>query len=57
VQQRPGLITSKRSALLWRVLTEAYTRLGFDVVADEAFAQLVLARILEPTSKADSGAC
>jgi hypothetical protein len=54
VPQRPGLITSKRSALLWRVLTEAYTRLGFDVVDDEAFAQLVLARIIEPTSKADS---
>ena len=54
VPQRPGLITSKRSALLWRVLTEAYTRLGFDAVDDEAFAQLVLARIIEPTSKADS---
>jgi len=54
VPERPGLITSKRSALLWKVLTEAYTRLGFDVVADEAFAQLVLARIIEPTSKADS---
>ena len=55
VPQRPGLITSKRSALLWQVLTgEAYTRLGFDVVNDDAFAQLVLARIIEPTSKADS---
>ena len=54
VPQGPGLITSKRSALLWQVLTEAYTRLGFDVVADDAFSQLVLARIIEPTSKADS---
>jgi hypothetical protein len=52
--QRPGLITSKRSALLWQVLTEAYARLGFDAIADEAFTQLVLARIIEPTSKADS---
>ena len=51
---RPAPITSKRSALLWQVLTEAYTRLGFDAVDDEAFAQLVLARIIEPTSKADS---
>ena len=50
----PAPITSKRSALLWQVLTEAYTRLGFDAVDDEAFAQLVLARIIEPTSKADS---
>ncbi|MDP9820816.1 hypothetical protein J2S59_000625 [Nocardioides massiliensis] len=54
VPQRPGLITSKRSALLWQVLTEAYSRLGFDVIDDDAFAQLVLARIVEPTSKADS---
>ena len=54
VPQRPGLITSKRSALLWQVLTEAYARLGFDAIDDEAFAQLVLARIIEPTSKADS---
>lgn len=54
VGQRPRLITSKRSALLWRVLTEAYSRLGFNAIGDEAFAQLVLARIIEPTSKADS---
>lgn len=52
--QRPGLITSKRSALLWQVLTEAYARLGFNAIGDEAFAQLVLTRIIEPTSKADS---
>jgi Transposase DDE domain len=51
---RPGVITSKRSAVLWRVLSSAYDRLGFDVVGDEAFKQLVLARLVEPTSKADS---
>lgn len=44
---RPAPITSKRSALLWQVLTEAYTWLGFDAIDDEAFAQLVLARIIE----------
>ena len=54
VPDRLGLITSKRSELLWKVLTSAYARLGFDVVGDEAFEQLVLARIVEPTSKADS---
>lgn len=32
----------------------AYSHLGFDVVGDEAFKQLVLARLIEPTSKADS---
>jgi hypothetical protein len=53
-QGRSGLITAKRSAVLWHVLSSAYTRLGFDVVDDAAFQQLVLARIVEPTSKADS---
>lgn len=52
----PGqsVITGKSSALLWQVLSSAYTALGFDVLRDEAFKQLVLARLLEPTSKADS---
>jgi hypothetical protein len=54
VGQRPAVITGKRSAVLWEVLTTAYDRLGFGVVGDEAFQQLVLARIVEPTSKADS---
>lgn len=40
--------------MLWQVLTAVYDRLGFDVLADEAFQQLVLARVVEPTSKADS---
>ena len=39
--------------LLWAVLTSAYARLGFDVLGDEAFRAMVLARIVEPTSKAD----
>lgn len=51
---RLGGITGKFSAVLWQVLTGAYTRLGFDAVGDEAFRQLVLARVVEPTSKADS---
>ena len=42
------------SLLLWQVLTDAYSRLGFDVLGDEAFRAMVLARIVEPTSKADS---
>ena len=49
-----AVITSKANAVLWQVLRAGYDRLGFDVVGDEAFAQLVLARIVEPTSKADS---
>lgn len=49
-----SVITSKSSAVLWHVLSSAYARLGFDALGDEAFKQLVLARIVEPTSKADS---
>ena len=51
---RAGVITGKRSAVLWHVLTAVYARLGFDTIGDPAFEQLVLARIVEPTSKADS---
>jgi hypothetical protein len=42
------------SQLLWRVLTGAYHTLGFDQIRDEAFASLVTARIVEPTSKLDT---
>jgi hypothetical protein len=48
------VITGKRAAVLWQVLTAVYARLGFDTIGDPAFEQLVLARIVEPTSKADS---
>jgi hypothetical protein len=49
----PGgaVVTGSGSEVLWDVLTDAYRRLGFEVVADEAFRALVLARIVEPTSK------
>jgi len=39
------------SDVLWTTLRSAYGRLGFDVVDDEVFAQLVLARLIEPASK------
>ena len=42
------------SGLLWEVLSRVYRRLGFDCIKDEIFQQLVLARIIEPTSKLDS---
>ena len=38
--------------LLWAVLTSAYAQLGFDVLGDDGFRAMVLARIVEPTSKA-----
>lgn len=49
-------ITSTRMGHLWEALCRAYDALGFDVATggDEVFRQLVLARIVEPTSKEDS---
>ena len=53
---RPGVavIEAKSSRLLVEVVRDSWERLGFDVVDDEAFFQLVLARLVEPTSKLDS---
>nr|WP_141134793.1 IS1634 family transposase [Haloechinothrix alba] len=52
----PLPITSSRMGHLWDALSQAYDALGFDVAAegDEVFRGLVLARIIEPTSKVDS---
>jgi hypothetical protein len=52
----PLPITSSRMGHLWGALGHAYEVLGFDRAAggDEVFRQLVLARIIEPTSKLDS---
>jgi hypothetical protein len=49
-----GRVVGTASVLLWGVLSEAYDRLGFGAVGDEAFKDLVLGRIIEPTSKADT---
>jgi hypothetical protein len=49
-----GRVLGTASLLLWEVLADAYTRLGFDAVDDEAFQALVLGRVIEPTSKADT---
>jgi hypothetical protein len=48
-----GRLVGTSADLLWKVLTSAYTRLGFDAVDDEGFRAMVLARIVEPTSKAE----
>jgi hypothetical protein len=42
------------SWLLYDVIGAVYDWLGFDVVADAVFRDLVIARIVEPTSKADA---
>jgi hypothetical protein len=56
VEAEPLPITSPRAQHLWTALASVYDLLGFDEAADgdEVFRQLVLARIIEPTNKADS---
>jgi len=52
----PLPITSSRMGHLWDALDHAYRVLGFERAAggDKVFRQLVLARIIEPTSKLDT---
>lgn len=52
----PLPITSSRMGHMWDGLAHVYSALGFDAAADgdEVFKCLVLARIVEPTSKLDS---
>lgn len=49
-----AVVQSSRSRLLLEVLHAAWDRLGFEVVEDEAFFQLVAARLISPTSMLDS---
>ena len=51
---REAIVRGQVSRVLIEVIEGAWRRLGFDVVGDAAFFQLVLARVVEPTSKADS---
>lgn len=52
---RPGpVVVGSRSRVLWEVLERAYADLGFDAIGNETFRKLVLARLIEPTSKADT---
>lgn len=47
-------VISTAALTLWNMLLGTYSLLGFDALGDEAFRALVLARIIEPTSKADT---
>ena len=51
----PGRVISTDSRLLFQTLRSVYADLGFETVADEVFADLVVARIVEPTSLLDAG--
>jgi len=48
------VVEGTASLIVWETLEAIYAWLGFDQIHDEAFKALVLARILEPTSKADT---
>ncbi|WP_231111745.1 IS1634 family transposase, partial [Mycobacterium avium] len=50
----PGRTTATCSRLLYDTLGAVYDGLGFDVVDDPVFRDLVIARLVEPTSKADA---
>lgn len=39
---------------LWEILDAAYDRPGFNILGDAAFKAMVLARLIEPASKADT---
>ena len=49
-----AVVESSRSRLLVGVVQGAWDALGFDVIDDEAFFQLVLARLVVPTSMVGS---
>jgi Transposase DDE domain len=48
------VVEGTASLIVWETLAAVYGALGFDQIGDEAFKALVLARIIEPTSKADT---
>lgn len=52
--QTTAIVGYKASWLLIDAIRQAWQALGLDVIDDEAFFQLVLARIVEPTSLSDS---
>jgi hypothetical protein len=56
VDGEPLEIVGSKASHLWDALCRAYQALGFDTATggDEVLRDLVLARIIEPTSKADS---
>ena len=51
----PARVVSTDSRVLFQVLDGVFGDLGFDVLGDEVFRDLVLARVVEPTSILDSG--
>lgn len=50
----PGKVTGTNSRLLFDALADVYDSLGFHALGDEVFRDLVIARVVEPTSLADA---
>ena len=50
---RRAHVLKTSSGLLYEALAGVYTALGFDAVGDEVFRDLVIARVVEPTSLLD----
>jgi hypothetical protein len=48
------VVEDTASLIVWETLEAVYAWLGFDQIADDAFKALMLARIIEPTGKADT---
>ena len=49
-----AVVQRSSSRILFQALEGTYRRLGFDAIDDPVFADLVVARLVEPTSKLDS---
>ncbi len=54
-RDEPGRVVSTDSRLLHETLAGVFTGLGFGVVEDAVFRDLVIARVVEPTSLLDTG--
>lgn len=50
--RRPHVLKTS-SGLLYETLVQVYSGLGFDIVGDDVFRDLVIARVVEPTSLLD----
>jgi hypothetical protein len=50
-----GRVVSTDSRVLFEALAGVFTALGFDALGDQVFAELVIARVVEPTSLLDIG--
>ena len=51
----PGRVVGTDCRLLFEALASLYSDLGFDALGDEVFRDLVIARVVEPTSLLDMG--